>query len=195
MWTECVFADPIADVAVLGPPDSQSVLEPYEGYLCLTLSTIPMAIGDIAAYETPTPARLIGLDGQFIGCTVQHFGGQLLIEDTTEAIKPGMSGSPLLDATGAAIGVLSKASATVLLHPEAPANQPLPEPKHKGRAAPRLAVALPGSLLVNLGVAELLVAAAAARDAYLPPPVPFNEDEQKALRVFFEAQPRSESPR
>ncbi len=42
---ECVFADPIGDIAVLGPPDSQELCEEAEAYDALVDAVEPMAVG------------------------------------------------------------------------------------------------------------------------------------------------------
>lgn len=116
----CVFVDPIADIAMLGPPEGlYDESDQYETFF----STLPPF--DIAAPpsrgrvrvpmvppvfplegEVSFPGHVMSIDGQWIGCNVRSLGGPLLIEPEALA-EAGMSGSPLLSATGAALGVVS----------------------------------------------------------------------------------------
>jgi hypothetical protein len=43
---ECLFADPVADVAVLGPPDSQELSEHTDAYEAFVEAVTPLAIGN-----------------------------------------------------------------------------------------------------------------------------------------------------
>lgn len=117
----CVFADPIADLAVLGPPDDQALGDEHDHYTAF-LSTLPPF--DITAppprsrlripseppvfisNEISFPARLLSLDGAWLDCVACYLGGPLMIEPE-KLVVLGMSGSPLLSATGAAVGVVS----------------------------------------------------------------------------------------
>jgi hypothetical protein len=67
---------------------------------------------------------------------------KLWIDETSETIASGMSGSPVLDAGGAAIGVVSRSSGdrNLGLH-------------HQGMS-PRLIAHLPGWLVVSLGASK-----------------------------------------
>ena len=44
IWGECVFADPVADVAVLQEPDNQAVAEPSENYRAFVEGRLPLRI-------------------------------------------------------------------------------------------------------------------------------------------------------
>jgi hypothetical protein len=110
VWAECLFADPIADIAVLGEPDSQELGDEYEAYEELVGSVTPLKIGGAFAWETPRPAAMITLDGRTLTCTAEHLGDRLWLENASEPIVGGMSGSPVLDETGAAIGIVSQSS-------------------------------------------------------------------------------------
>jgi hypothetical protein len=46
VWAECLFADPIADIAVLGCPDNQELFEQAEGYEALVEPVTPLKITD-----------------------------------------------------------------------------------------------------------------------------------------------------
>src|SRR4029079_4978141 len=63
VWAECLFADPVADIAVLGQPDSQSLYAENEAY-CELMPDIPLAIAD-----TPhdyKPIMIKTFDGEMI---------------------------------------------------------------------------------------------------------------------------------
>lgn len=110
----CVFADPIADLAVLGPPDDQALGDEHDHYTAF-LSTLPPF--DITAppprsrlripseppvfisNEISFQARLLSLDGAWLDCVACYLGGPLMIEPE-KLVVLGMSGSPLLSATG-----------------------------------------------------------------------------------------------
>jgi trypsin-like peptidase len=118
----CVFVDPIADIAMLGPPEGAGLYDESDQYETF-FSTLPPF--DIAAppprgrIRVPTappvfpldgevsfPGHVMSIDGQWVGCNVRSLGGPLLIEPE-ELAEAGMSGSPLVSATGAALGVIS----------------------------------------------------------------------------------------
>jgi hypothetical protein len=46
IWCECRFADPIADIAVLGSPDDQALSEQADAYVTLADAATPLAISE-----------------------------------------------------------------------------------------------------------------------------------------------------
>jgi hypothetical protein len=132
---DCVYVDPISDIVVLGTPNSEEAHDEVDAYAALIEPLALLRPGDAALTETP--AYLIALDGHLIDCTVHHLGGPLLIENATDEIVPGMSGSPILSREGAAIGVVSQSHRTQGM-------------------SPRLIANLPGWLLLNLGASSRL---------------------------------------
>lgn len=136
---ECLFADPIGDIAVLGSPDCQEVYDEAVAYEELTEDVPPLRIADA---PERAPAWLLTLDRQWIRCEVKHVGGPLWIENAAAPIMGGMSGSPILDADGGAIGVLCASAGTGnVAHTE-------------GGPNPRLSESLPGWLLRQLAEAD-----------------------------------------
>jgi hypothetical protein len=125
----CVFVDPVADLAVLGPPDNQTFSDEADLYEEFTAALPPFAItspapsglwrgqdsdGSVRYFRSnpaPADAYVLSLAGKWKACKTSHFGGPLLIEPGN-LIKGGMSGSPLVSATGAALGVVSTGDAT-----------------------------------------------------------------------------------
>jgi hypothetical protein len=78
------FADPIGDIAVLGPPDDHTFYEEAEAYEALTASVRPLAVAH-------APNKGIGwipsLDGQWFQCDVRHRNGPLWIVRAAKEIK------------------------------------------------------------------------------------------------------------
>jgi hypothetical protein len=105
----------------------------------------PLRVGDTA--PTDTPACLVALDGRLIDCTVSHYGGSLGIDCATDGIAAGMSGSPILNHAGAAIGVIARAFGSPKQHAEGMAPIGM---------APRLIANLPGWFLLKLGASNTL---------------------------------------
>ncbi len=103
VWTECVFADPIADIAVLGSPDNQELSEEAEAYEALTNEVPAFRIGRAPAEGH---AWLLTLEGKWTRFVLKLHGHSLGLEDPSRLIKGGMSGSPILIDKWTAIGVL-----------------------------------------------------------------------------------------
>jgi hypothetical protein len=96
VWAECLFANPIADIAVLGSPDNQDLFHQAEAYEALMESVTPIAIAD-----APEKGQgwLLSLEGEWFGCTIEyikHVDGPLWIANTAQPIASGMSGSPVI---------------------------------------------------------------------------------------------------
>jgi hypothetical protein len=142
VWAECLFADPIGDIAVLGPPDNQELSDEYEAYEGLLEKFVPLPISD------PLPrvrlqAWLLSLKGRWFPCIMQHGGGPLWITEAVNGIIGGMSGSPILADDGSAVGVICCGGGNVgHMHTE-------------GGPNPRLAYNLPAGFLRDLGCSGL----------------------------------------
>jgi hypothetical protein len=142
VWADCMFADPIADLAVLGPPDDQELSAQNDAYRELVDSLKPLRIAAVPQTEEEAwvPAWLLSLEGKWFGCKARYRrNGSLWVAETTEPIRGGMSGSPVVIAGGKAIGVVSSAS-------ESPDETPICQGEY-GSKNPRLTRDLPGWLL------------------------------------------------
>ena len=132
VWCECLFVDPIADIAVLGSPDNQALSEEAEAYEALVESATPVTVAEppsqpipeevarLAAFEKrfgitgrvqrakrKCSAFLLSLSNQWFPCTVEHSpNGMLNIQNAARGIAGGMSGSPIIAEDGSAIGVV-----------------------------------------------------------------------------------------
>lgn len=110
VWTQCLFFDPVADVAVLGEPDSQELPDEWDAYYALVKGRKPFAV---AAPESGE-GYMLALDGetwQPTACEVHvTIGGNGL---STGATLAGQSGSPVLDGKGRAVALVSVGNETI----------------------------------------------------------------------------------
>jgi hypothetical protein len=101
---ELLFADPVADIAVLGP------LEDRAAYDALVSSVTALRIGTIAdARRTRLiKVHLQSLMDEWFECSAIHSCGQLWLRCVgDDKITVGMSGSPILTGGGSVVGVLA----------------------------------------------------------------------------------------
>lgn len=134
---ECVFVDPVADIAVLGPPDNQELRDEEDAYQNLVAECDVLDVTDVQEAS----ARMLSLAGDWFDCRVEAVmdGVAYWITGAVKPIEGGMSGSPILLPNGAAVGVVCMAG-------EDAGSDSLHGPN------PRLASHLPGWLLGQLGL-------------------------------------------
>ena len=106
VWADCFFVDPVADIAVLGSPDNQSLYKEAGAYEELTDNGLPLRI---ANFPEQCNAWLLNLDKEWFRCKASRCfeHGPIWIEDAGQPIVGGMSGSPIINKKGQAIGVLT----------------------------------------------------------------------------------------
>jgi hypothetical protein len=109
IWVELLFADQIGDLAILGQPGNQELIKEAEAYDRLLEGTPGFAIANIKPNKQIS-ARVLSLGGQWISCSISHYGGSLRLEGA--AIEGGMSGSPIISRAGKAVGVVCSSSET-----------------------------------------------------------------------------------
>jgi hypothetical protein len=78
VWAECLFADPLSDLAVLGPPDGQELYEQCEAYEAFVESITPLPIAET---ERKGEAFLLSLDNQW-------FSARYEVKDRADLISP-----------------------------------------------------------------------------------------------------------
>jgi Trypsin-like peptidase domain len=123
VWAECVYADPVADLAVLAAPDAQHFASEARNYARLVGQRTPLRVaalplarkGKSEAAEWQGAGRLFSLEGQWFECRLRATPRALWIGDKAQAFAGGMSGSPIADADGAALGVLCTTGANPIL--------------------------------------------------------------------------------
>lgn len=140
VWTECMFVDPIADIALLGPPDGQSLCNEFEAYDDLLNDVRPLAVS-----EAPSEgyAWLLSLDGEWTNCRVSRQPGGPIWISEAKNIQGGMSGSPILAGDGTAIGLVSSGACFNA-----------DEVCHEGGPQPVLVETLPAGIMKWLGPTE-----------------------------------------
>lgn len=104
VWADCLFFDPVSDLAILGEPDNQEFGEESDAYARLMDGRKPF---NIAAPKTGE-GYMLALDGVAWRPTplkvyVTIRGSSL----STGATLAGQSGSPIVDATGRAVALVS----------------------------------------------------------------------------------------
>ena len=104
VWAECLFANPVADLAVLGPPDDQALPDEHDAFEQLVDDSLALPVGDL---PEGGPAWLLSLEGEWFRRSVECLGGPFWVRDAADRIRGGMSGSPILADDGSAIGVVS----------------------------------------------------------------------------------------
>jgi len=100
---ECLFADPVADIAVLGCPDQQMLYEEASAYDSLTEGVSFLPIGK----PKSGLGWVLSLDGRWIRSRLELFSGLPGVSLSIDPTEAGMSGSPILNDIGQAIGVVS----------------------------------------------------------------------------------------
>lgn len=101
---ECLFVDPVADIAVLGSPDDQVFEHEPEAYDALTGEVPTLRMGKARSGK----GWILALDGvNWIQTKIAVHAG---VYGTGLEIGPtegGMSGSPILNHQGTAVGVVA----------------------------------------------------------------------------------------
>ncbi len=107
-WVECIFLDPVADLAVLAEPDNQSLYEESCKFSDFASRSGFLEIGSLADGETPV--RIMLNNSESIPCIVETnsrpYSRTFVIKKTDREIKGGMSGSPILTDDGKVVGVI-----------------------------------------------------------------------------------------
>jgi hypothetical protein len=103
-----------ADIATLGPPDDQACPEDYLAFvkLCEAIQGLAMSAEPINVDE-PRPVHVLTHTGEWVRGTVTRPGWQDALPGPTawleaeRPIRPGTSGSPVVDDAGRLVGIIS----------------------------------------------------------------------------------------
>jgi hypothetical protein len=115
IWAELCAINLCDDFAVFRAPDNQELSHQFEQYekftgAPITIGASPDALAPYLWKNDPgKPAWMLSLDGEWQRCVVYN-SDRFLTLKTDQKIESGMSGSPIIDDKGAAIGVISTAS-------------------------------------------------------------------------------------
>jgi hypothetical protein len=131
VWAQCLFVDPVADIALLGAPDGQELSEPWndyqqfvEGVSTLTpadtprrrLDRISVAAAppepfpvELLSPPEPFPVELLYLNGKWTTqeALIAHGGHWLILDAPDKPVQSGMSGSPIVSMEGKALAIVS----------------------------------------------------------------------------------------
>lgn len=80
---ECLFADPVADLAVLGAPDSQELWSDAEQFEALTRRCRALRVQQATADGA---VWVLQLGGNWVRCRAKHIGGPLWLEEAADVI-------------------------------------------------------------------------------------------------------------
>jgi hypothetical protein len=111
IWAECLFVDPVADIAVLGKPAHDDLIEESENYTAFVEGLDPLlTLGHVTfvpwfeiTTQKPIAGSVLSLDGEWIACDVYRNERYLWLRNVD--IRGGMSGSPIV-VDGGAVGVI-----------------------------------------------------------------------------------------
>jgi hypothetical protein len=109
VWAECLFADPVADIAVLDCVDEQSLSDEADAYHALTDERPVVRIDNAWS----GPGWVLSLDGRWVRTNIVLCSGIWGASLEIDATDPGMSGSPILNDSGRAIGVVTIGTETI----------------------------------------------------------------------------------
>lgn len=112
VWAECLFVDPVADVAVLASPDSHAFPEEAEAYENFTEGRPTFLVG---GFSDTCTAWVLSRSGEWVYCLIEPGGrGQsVTLVNAREGGGPGTSGSPILTSHGYAVSVVTHGSESV----------------------------------------------------------------------------------
>jgi Trypsin-like peptidase domain len=112
VWAELCALSLCDDIAVFRQPDDQELSEEYEQYEEFTTAAMT-----IKRPETPgTVAWVLSLDGEWQSCTL-HNSERFLSINQSDLVKSGMSGSPIINNSGAAVGLISTSGSGSSVNP------------------------------------------------------------------------------
>lgn len=99
IWAECLFADPVADIAILGEPDDQILFDECEAYEAM-MEGLGLMIGE----ARNGPGFVLSLENEWLPVELRAFKSR--ISFSPDVTSGGMSGSPIIQA-GRAVGVVA----------------------------------------------------------------------------------------
>ena len=152
---ECVFVDPIRDIAVLASPDGSEFPDEAEAYDQLVFQELSaLRVGDLPESfstwngmkrnERLATVWLLHLDNEWLRCSAKtQSGGGIWLSKATKSLASGMSGSPCLALDGAAVGVFGNTVGATGLADH-----------REGGPQARLTQSLPGWLLQKIKVTQ-----------------------------------------
>ncbi len=100
---ECLFVDPVADIAVLGATDGQMLSDEEDSYFGLTDDAPALPIGNVRSGK----GWMLSLENpHWIPADLLVHAGRFRTRLNVSGVLAGMSGSPILNRAGRAVGVV-----------------------------------------------------------------------------------------
>jgi hypothetical protein len=121
MAAECLFVDPIADVAVLGCPDHHARYRDATAYEAFVTSRPTLRIG---ALRRACPSWLLTIGGHWEPCHARPDAHTVTLIGPIDGVAPGTSGSPIVTIDACAVGVVTVPGGGSM-DPTSSADQPL----------------------------------------------------------------------
>jgi hypothetical protein len=90
IWAECLFVDPVADIAVLGEPDGQALIDPWKAYDEFVNKGAPLAVRAARKKEN---GWLLALDDETWFRVQVSSDYRIALHEAEEPMLAGMSGS------------------------------------------------------------------------------------------------------
>ena len=103
---ECLFVDPVGDIAVLTGPDNQELYEEAEQYEDLT-ENYSQSVPVSPPPENKSQGWVLSLENTLLSCKIETVSRTISVSEVEGGIVAGMSGSPILDQAGRAVGIVS----------------------------------------------------------------------------------------
>jgi len=111
--------EPVADIAILGPPDYQEFSDDADAFeaFCEATSPVPVSAADFP-FKVPVRVLLLTHHGTWIEGTATRYGlrdalpGACLALKTEADIEGGSSGGPIIDRAGQLVGITSHGTRT-----------------------------------------------------------------------------------
>jgi hypothetical protein len=101
---ECLFADPVGDIAILGEPDGESLYDECDRYREFAEAISPIKIRKSRKANSGEKVWVLDLAGKLLPATVTEvLPRKFLLSGVT--FDGGMSGSPVLSDDGFAVGL------------------------------------------------------------------------------------------
>ena len=112
VWAECLFVDPIADIAVFGAPAHPDLDKQATAYKTLTgKAAFRLERPSRLPREAVSEARMLSLDGEWFTCRITSRGESIWFDQAAQPVIGGMSGSPIVLPDGSAVGVVCTSTA------------------------------------------------------------------------------------
>ena len=110
LWADVYAIEPVADIAILGPPDAQTFPEEWDVFMEVfdAVSPVPLATAPLEVWRE-FPAFILSHDKGWIEGKAKacREGAHRLMLKAAEKIERGTSGSPVVDESGRLLGVIS----------------------------------------------------------------------------------------